>query len=46
MVDAEGEVALFEERLLSCPLCIDAAEEAAQLRAAITKGNFELDCDT
>ena len=47
MVVDEAELAPLEEHLLSCPKCVERAEEAADyvdaLRAAIIVGNWDLD---
>jgi hypothetical protein len=43
---AEAELVILEEHLLTCPDCIDAAEQTGQhldsIRAAISVGDFEL----
>jgi hypothetical protein len=43
----ETELASLEEHLLICPECVDRADEAQDyvdaMRAAIIKGNFDLD---
>jgi hypothetical protein len=47
MVVDEAELAPLEEHLLSCPRCVERAEEAAAyvdtLRAAMITGNFDLE---
>jgi hypothetical protein len=47
MIKDEGELAPLEEHLLICPECVDRADEAQDyvdaMRAAIIKGNFDLD---
>ena len=47
MLTDESELAPLEEHLLACPPCVKRAEEAQDrvdaIRAAITKGDFDLD---